>query len=153
MMNGVHAQLTLQDIGATSDVTMTAGQWNRLGAYTVGINEQLELGFGEYQGLENALGRARAIFKTVTSGAVWEGEIKAVIEDSQGNTLVPLIMNMTLDNLNQGETDITKRMPLPICGYRANRERNIVFYVKPKTTAQLDVSESKLILSATRFSL
>lgn len=153
MKYGVHAQLGLADIGATADTTMTAGIWNRLGSYSVGITEQVELGYGDFIGLENALGRARTELKTVTSGAVWDGELKAVLEDAQGNTLVPLLMNMTLDNLNQGATDITKRMPLPICGVIANRERRIVFYVKPSVTAELDVSASKMILSVTRYSL
>lgn len=153
MAKGVHSQLTLTDIGATADKALIANQWNLLGYYEVGVTEQLQLGYDKFQGMENALGRAYCIFKAVTTGTVYNGELKATIEDAQGNTLAPLILQSTLDNLNQGASDMTKRMPLPECGYTANRERRIAFYIKPDASTTLDVSESKMLISATRYSL
>lgn len=152
MARGVHSQLTTTDIGFTANKTTIAGQWVLLGYVSVGVTEQLQLGYDKFQGMENALGRAYAIFKTAAD-VVTEGELKATIEDAQGNTLAPLIMQSTLDNLNQGASDMTKRMPLPECGFTANRERRIAFYIKATTSVALDYTKCKMLISATRYSL
>ena len=152
MGRGVHSQLTNVDIGFTANKAVTLGQWNLLGFMSVGVTEQIQLGYDKFQGLENALGRGYAIYKTAAD-VVLEGELKVTIEDAQGNTLAPLILQSTLDNLNQGLTDITKRNPLPECGYTANRERRIAFYIKPTTSVTIDVTKSKMLMSATRYSL
>lgn len=152
MGKGVHSQLTMADIGFTANKTTIAGQWVNIGSYSVGVTEQLQLGYDKFQGMENALGRAYAIFMTAED-VVFAGELKAVIEDAQGNTLAPLILQSTLDNLNQGLTDMTKRMPLPECGYTANRERKITFYVKATSSAIINAAKSKMLISATRYSL
>lgn len=148
----VHSQITTTDIGFTANKAVTAGVWNSLGYVSVGVTEQIQPGYDIFPGLENANGRAYAVFKTAAD-VVIEGELKIVIEDAQGNTLVPLVMQATLDNLNQGATDMTKRMAFPESGFIANRERRIAFYIKPTTSVTLDYTKCKMLISASRYSL
>lgn len=148
----VHSQITTTDIGLTANKAVVANVWNSLGYMAVGVTEQIQVGYDVFTGLENANGRAFAVFKDASS-VVAQGELKIVIEDAQGNTLVPLVMQSTLDNLNQGETDMTKRQACPESGYIAGRERRIAFYIKPTTNMTLDYTKCKMLISASRYSL
>lgn len=152
---GVHAQLTLPNF-ATADVpNLVAGAWNKVGYYQVGITEEIGLGYGSPMGFDDALGRVYGIFKD-TGGETFEGEIKYVIEDTQGNTILALPFNMTLDYLGNGASNLRDRTEYSFQNLVITRERQIAMYIKPialGTNGVLDVSESKWSMSITRVSL
>lgn len=151
---GVHSQLTLNDF-ATSDVALTAGQWSKVGYKQVGITEEIGLGFGSITGLDDAQGRVYGKFLD-GDGNVLNGEIKYVIEDTQGNTILALPFNMALAIIRNGETSLRDRMDYPFQDLIITRERQIAMYLKVDTvgaSGTLDVSASEFEQSITRVSL
>lgn len=152
---GVHAQLALANF-ATADVSnLVAGAWNKIGYYQVGITEEIGLGYGGEMGFDDAQGRVYGIFKD-TGGETMDGEVKYVIEDTQGNTILALPFNMTMDYLRNGATNLRDRVEYSFQDLIITRERQIALYIKPialGTNGVLDVSESAFSMSITRVSL
>lgn len=152
---GVHAQLTLGNFTTADVAGIVAGDWNKVGYYQVGITEEIGLGYGSEMGFDDAQGRVYALMKD-TDGNRLEGEIKYVIEDTQGNTILALPFNMTLDYLGNGATNLRDRTEYAFQDLVVTRERRIAMYIKPITVgaaATLDYSESKFSMSITRVSL
>lgn len=151
---GVHAQLTLGNF-TTADVDLTANVWNKVGYYQVGITEEIGLGYGSEMGFDDAQGRVYA--KLVDGdGNTLEGEVKYVIEDTQGNTILALPFNMTLDYLGNGESNLRDRVEYAFQNTIITRERQIAMYIKPLSvgaSGTLDVSASAFAMSITRVSL
>lgn len=151
---GIHAQLTLADF-ASADVSITAGVWNKVGYYQVGITEEIGFGYGSEMGFDDAQGRVYAQLKDGDAN-VLDGEIKLVIEDTQGNTILALPFNMTMDYLKNGASNLRDRVEYAFQDLIITRERQIAMYIKPTTvgvSGTLDVSESAFAMSITRVSL
>jgi hypothetical protein len=151
---GIHAQLTLADF-VTVDKPIVAGEWNKLGYKQVGITEEIGLGYGGETGFDDAQGRVYALMKD-TDGITLQGELKFVIEDTQGNTIEALPFNMTLDYLGNGASNLRDRVEYSFQNLIITRERQIALYIKPKSVGPndtFDVSTSKFAMSITRVSL
>ena len=150
----IHSQLTLADFAAADVENLVAGAWNFIGYYQVGITEKIGLGYGSEKGFDDAQGRVHGILKD-TDTTTYAGDVKIVVEDTQGNTIVPLAFNMTMDYLGNGASNLKDRVEYSYQFLNINRERRIALYIKPRTVgnAILDVSISNFSMSITRQSL
>jgi hypothetical protein len=151
---GIHAQLTLSDF-TTTDKPLVAGAWNNIGYRQVGITEEFGLGFGQNTGFNDSDGRVYGKFLD-TDGNVLEGEAKYVVEDTQGNTILALPWNMTLDYIGNGENQLRDRVGMDFKELVITRERRITLYIKPIAVGAaglLDYSASKFVMSMTRHSI
>ena len=146
----VHDQFTLADF-MSADKQLILGQWNLMGSYQVGITELIKLGYG-LGNLESSVGRVRGAMLTV-GDVVIKGRWKITVSDISGTTLVPRWFESTADLMNQGASDMTKRIPMTASGIRARRERLINLYFEPESADLINYAKSDLIMSITRYSL
>lgn len=152
---GVHAQLTLSNFMNADVENVVAGAWNKLGYYQVAITEEIGLGYGTQLGFDDSLGRVHGIFKDTDANTL-DGEIKLVIEDTQGNTILALPFNMTLDYIKNGASNLRDRVEYSFQDLIVTRERQIAMYLKPNTigaAGTIDLSDSNFSMSITRVSL
>jgi|LGVE01.1.fsa_nt_gb hypothetical protein len=146
----VHDQFSLADF-MSADKQLILGQWNLMGSYQVGITEMIKLGYA-LGNLESSVGRVRgALLKA--DDTVLKGKWKVTVSDISGTTLVPRWFESTSDLMNQGLTDMTKRIPMTASGIRVRRERVINLYFEPETADLVNYAKSDLLMSITRYSL
>ena len=145
----IHDQMRIEDFMA-GDVAVTAGQWNEIGKYTVGITEKVELGWS-VGNMESAIGRIYGVLKN--GATVLDGRVKFAIADQSGTVIASRVVELTTDMLNQSPSDMTKRLPFNETRVVATREREIIMYFKPDASGTVIKADSDLIMSITRYSL
>lgn len=142
-----HGKFTAADV-LTDGVVCTQGQFNKIGSYTVKAGEVIFPGFGSYDAMDNAVGRAYMKLQTAVPAEI-KGELMITIESPQDIPL-QVLGNWRSEDLNTDAANKTLQIPFPKMNVGASKDKKIVFYYRPDATATLSKANSTLSLDITR---
>lgn len=129
-----------------ADVTLSAGIYNRVGAYTVQAGEAIELGYGSNGTQSDATGRIYMLLKS--SSAEIKGTVRLTLEDAQGRVL-RYIAEYRTEALS-ASTDRTKQIPFPMTHIVGTEDKKFVLEFKPDAAATLAKAQSVVTMDITR---
>jgi len=107
----------------TDGVKVLGGQYVKLGGYTVLAGEEISPGYGQYDSMENAVGRVYAVLKDST-GTEIKGTYQLVVVSPQNVQLLPLGTWRTED-WNTSASDKTKQIPFARMPVRVTKDKKI----------------------------
>jgi hypothetical protein len=139
--------LTANDLISAATVTLTAGQYTKLGEYKVQAGETVEVGFGVLSGMDNAIGRIYALMQTSAPAEI-KGKLRLQLYSPQDRPL-EIIWELRTEALNTSSSDRTKQTPLPECNIVATEDKKIVLEFLPDSTATLTKANCTLIMDTT----
>lgn len=147
LLNPVKTKVT-NSVLASDDVVCKAGQFTEIGRYKGQISEVVALGYGPYDKLNEAVGRA-VIDLQKTGGGNIDGLIRIERRDPQDNFVDKVIEDRT--ESFRGSSTPSEQLPFPIRKAGVGRDSYFVFTFCPDVDTTVDVSTCKVNLDATRF--
>lgn len=148
MARYVHGKFTAADINLVDNVALVAGQFNKIGSYTVKAGEVIFLGWENYRDMESAVGRAYAKLQDNVPAEI-KGEWMATIESPQDLPLT-VLGNWRSEDMNTDATNKTLQIPFAKMNIGASKDKKIVFYFKPDTAKTITKANCIVNLDITR---
>lgn len=146
--SGFHTHLRFFDFPDAADVALVQNVPIYIGSLTVLAKTGYAVGYGQYDALDNAVGRISAVLKD-TGAAIIKGKLRISYRNAH-NQHIETVGEFDIESLNQ--TAINLKQPLPQWGNGVTEDKKIILeiiaYESGKT---FDVSASDIDISATRY--
>jgi len=150
----------LDSSDATDDVTVTAGKWNKVVAYTVPAQQAVAVGYNEAAqgGLQGGIVYVR--FDNASGGGQIEGKIRVAVTDANEVNRRVLVEDTTA-RFSASATDRNSALLLPEQAIRAKEDSKIEIWLYPESlsggmaTGDVDASDAdtKIQLPVTVFNV
>lgn len=140
--------------GAT--VTLTPGNYTKIGEYVVKADELVGPGRGGYNAQDTAIGRLFAQFydNSGTPVAITDATFRVMLESSQDMPVGtrPVYLDVDCSQLTLGATDPSHRFTLPFENVMLSKDKKFVFLIKNNTSSAVTLAKanSKVAMDITR---
>lgn len=143
--------LGISDFGITGNKTLLNGEFTRVGAYTVGAQQEATFGISVRRsgGVEGEPLYMRLVDTTVTDV---DGKVRLALTNAQGNRVIP-VLEMSTGRLSASENDRTQAFLLEEFAINAQEDSKLVIDVKQSSGSDLtfdyDATNSKFSIPVT----
>jgi len=143
--------LTASDLIGSDTVAVIAGQFVKLGEYQVPAGEELAIGYGPHTSQESAVGRFYAKIMDDTATAVEEPGVIRLTAYSPQDRPLRVLAEFRTEQANQGENDVTLRIPMPESIYNLREDQKLVLEFKSDASDNVVKASSVIILDVTKY--
>jgi hypothetical protein len=141
---------TKTDLISAATKTTVAGEYVRLGVYTVQAGEIISIGYGMLSGQDNAVGR---IYMDLKDGSATPAALNGTVRLSAFSAQdrpQEILFEARTEAINNNGTDRTKQMPFPEHDLWLTEDKKLVLEFCCDTAATLTKANCTILMDITR---
>ena len=133
----------------SSDVAGTAGKWNRIGGYSVPVQQKMVVGYGSLSAQNQAVGRLYVNLQDATPAAI-AGKIRVIVTN-QAETTMKQVVAVRSSVAALGASDRRLRYPLPRSLWVLDENDVVALEFDPDSAATASAANCSAEIDVTRY--